>query len=355
MASYRRLPSGKWQATVLLPTGRRVTRSAPLKGTVQAWAVEEERKIRRGEWIDPRVARLTVADWLELWSAARVVEPETARGDRACLARIRATFGTKPLGGVTRIAVQGWVRQMQVEGVGPSAIRRTYNLLATCFRAAVDEELLAKSPCRRITLPATPETIPPWYTPAQVDAIVAELAEPHATMTLAMCWLGLRWGECAGLRAQDVDWLRRRVRVVGAMRQDGTWKEYPKSAKSRRELPAPAWLLERMSIGAPLEGLLFTTPRQARPLSGSNWRKVWDAAVGRAKVPRYTPHACRHTAATWLVQGGASLYDVQEFLGHEDPSTTQKYAHHGPDAFGRVERIWLTIPHPTRTAGETGS
>lgn len=354
MASFRKLPSGKWQATVLLPDGRRTTRSAPLKSTVQTWAAEEERKLRRGEWVDPRTARLTVGEWLDLWEAARVVEAETARGDRSGIARVRAEFGSRPLGAVTRIAVQGWVRKMQADDVGAHAIRRTYNLLATAYNAAVLEGVITTTPCRRISLPPTPPGIPPWYTPEQVDRLVAELPEPHATMTLVMCWLGLRWGECAGLRVEDVDWLRRRVRVVGALTQHGRWKEYPKSVRSRRELVAPAWLVERMSIGAPATGLLFTTRRQARPHNGSNWRDVWDAAVKRAGVPKYTPHACRHTAASWLVQAGVSLYEVQAFLGHEDPHTTQRYSHLLPDANGRIEAAWDAITHRARTASETG-
>lgn len=354
MASYRKLPSGKWQATVLLPDGRRTTRSAPLKGTVQAWAVDEERKVRRGEWTDPKVARLTVADWLDLWAAARVVEAETARGDVAPDRRIRETFGKRPLGSVTRIEVQGWVKRMHAEGVGPSAVRRAYTYLSTAYRAAVDEGILASSPCRRITLPPTPPKLPPWFTPEEVARLVAELEEPHATMTLTMCWLGLRWGECAGLRVQDVDWLRRRVRVVGAMTQTGRWKEYPKTSSSRRELPVPLWLVERLSTGAPPSGLLFTSPVRGRPLSGANWRRVWNAAVECAGVPAHSPHACRHTAASWLVQAGASLYDVQHFLGHERPTTTARYSHLMPGAHARVEGILDAIAHPARTDAETG-
>lgn len=331
---------------MLLPDGRRVTKSAPLKGTVAAWATEEERRIRRGERSDPSSVRHTVGSWVALWSGSRIVEPETERGDRPGLERIEQGLGRLALGTLTRMTVQQWVRRLDDEGVGPHAVRRAYNCLATAMNAAVDEGLIVASPCRRIALPPTPEPLPAWYTPEQVASIVAVIGEPHATMTLAMCWLGLRWGECAGLRGVDVDVERRRVRVIGAMSQSGEWREYPKTAKSRRELPAPAWLVERLPAG---EGLLFTTRRQGRPMSGSNWRTVWDAAVTSAGVPAHSPHSCRHTAATWLVQRGASLYDVQTFLGHEDPKTTMRYAHHAPDAAGRIERIWETIAHPVRT------
>jgi site-specific recombinase XerD len=48
----------------------------------------------------------------------------------------------------------------------------------------------------------------------------------------------------------------------------------------------------------------------------------------------------RHTAASWLVQGGVPLYDVQALLGHEDYATTQRYAHLAPDAHGKVLQSW---------------
>lgn len=353
MATYRRLPSGKWQATVRLTGGRRTTRTSALKGSVKVWAEEEERKIRRGEWIDPKMAR-TVGQWLDLWSAARVVEPETARGDTYSDTRARAEFATAHLGAVTRVAVQSWVKKLSAGGLGPASVRKAYNYLAAAMNAAVDEGLIVASPCRRITLPKNPPRKPPWFTPEQVEKLVGELDEPHATMTLVMCWTGLRWGECAGLRVQDVDWLRRRVMVVGAMGQDGVWKEYPKTSKSRRELPADEWLIERMAACSATEGLIFRTRRQARPLSGSNWRVVWDAAIARAKVPAYTPHACRHTCASWLVQDGVPLFDVSEFLGHEDPKTTLRYAHLVPDSHGRAAATLTRLSRIRRMGAETG-
>ena len=59
----------------------------------------------------------------------------------------------------------------------------------------------------------------------------------------------------------------------------------------------------------------------------------------RHKIRRFPPRSMRRTAASWLVQDGVPLYDVQALPGHED-ATTQRYAHLAPGAHGTVLESW---------------
>jgi integrase len=365
VASIRKLPSGKYQATVRLPGGKRTTRSDRLRKVVADWARSEEERIARGEWRDQRSTRVTYDDWRDRFLAARVVEPETARRDRGVIKNhLDPQWSGWKLPAVSRLEVGGWVKRMDAAGTGPHAIRHSYNLLSTMMNAAVDDGIITESPCRRIDLPAAPPKLPVWFTREQVEAICAELPERHAAAVHLMSWCGLRWGECAGLRVQDVAFLRRRVTVVGVNTQDGRWKEYPKSSKSRREVPVPPHVL---ALLAPLiEGKgpadpLFHTERpylgELRPWSGANWRVRWYDAIRDAQkrrpelgIPEHSPHALRHSAASWLVQDGVPLYDVQRLLGHESFQVTTRYAHLAPDAHGTVEGAWARFrAHEGRT------
>ena len=67
-------------------------------------------------------------------------------------------------------------------------------------------------------------------------------------------------------------------------------------------------------------------------------RNVSLCAVHRIRV--YPPRVMRHTAASWLVQDGVPLYEVQTLPGHESFATTQQYAHLARDAHSKVLASW---------------
>ena len=84
MAYIRRLPSGKWQATVYMPNGRRTTKSHRLKSFVEKWAKDLEASYNRGETRDPRAGEILIRDWFERWFAARGGELPTQRRHGPC-------------------------------------------------------------------------------------------------------------------------------------------------------------------------------------------------------------------------------------------------------------------------------
>lgn len=392
MSYIRRLDSGLWQATIRLPSGKRVSQSATLKKVVQTWAKEQEAKIEAGHRVNPRGGRTVFATWHATWSQARVVEDETRRGDDGCFKHhILPHWKEWRLGEIGRIDVQTWVRTLEREGVGRHAIRRSYNLLVALLGDAVIEDLIPVSPCQKIDLPATPPKAPAWFTRGQVDAIEAQLPAGHAAMTELMVYTALRWGEAAGVAGADrddetgnpIDWLRGRIQIRGVVTQKGAWKQYPKNSTSRREVPVPQHvpdLLAPLLVDRARDGWVFVTRRRSPGskerglLSGANWRVVWYQAIDAANVaimeankqlpvaerqglvPRHDPHDCRHTAASWLVQRGVPLYDVQALLGHASYQTTQRYAHLAPDAHSAVEDAWSKImTHERRTGTDGGS
>ncbi len=357
MPAYRKLPSGKWQATVRMPDGRRVTQTDPLKAVVREWATQTELEARRGTWRDPRTPVLTVGQWREQWMRGRKVEAETARSDvTAWELHLRATFAERPLGDLKRSEVAEWVAERTDAGKGPAAIHKALNHLKTLIEAAVVDGHVEANVARHVKPPTNPTKPPEWLTHKEVEAITAVLREAgresDAVLVELMCWVGLRWGEAVALRGDDVDWLRGRISIDHTLTQHGRDKDYPKNSSSIREVPVPPAVLKQMSAllaGRERQARIFLTPRGAE-LNGANWREMLRELLRAGGLPHAHPHLFRHTAASWLVQAGAPLYDVKDQLGHASIQTTERYAHLGPDKRRAITDAWKRIDAP-RTHG----
>ena len=75
MSYVRRLPSGKWQATVRGPDGRKHTKSHRLQVVVSKWATDQEAKFNRGDVRDPRAGDIKVSEWHRRYAAALLRPP----------------------------------------------------------------------------------------------------------------------------------------------------------------------------------------------------------------------------------------------------------------------------------------
>ena len=86
-------------------------------------------------------------------------------------------------------------------------------------------------------------------------------------------------------------------------------------------------LLAAATPGTPPGDALFLGVRGGR-LGDRAVRTLVDRHAAEAGISRHvTPHTLRHSAATHLVEGGADLRSVQDFLGHSSLATTQIYTH----------------------------
>lgn len=399
MASYRKLPPRKdgqqlWQASVALPIKlpsghqKRATKTHTHKSVLKRWATELEADITAGRWCDPRGGQLTLREWREQWRKGRIAAGATTRkNDSHWRNHVEPRWGGHPLTEIKRGGLKEWVADMHGRqcprcrtipgltrggllvkhmggssgspspctgsggppGLGAWTIQGAVAHLSSMLSAAVEAGLLPANPAAGLPVPrADPRPVFYW-TRDEADRLLAQLAGRPADQLLVGLDLhaGLRIGELLGLRRRYVGpgWL---VHVVGVQTRDG-WRKYPKSRKSRRAVPIPPHLRDR--IAALCEGLgpddhVFAAPGGAA-WDDRNWaNRVFDPAVAAAGIRRGTPHDMRHTAASWLVQAGVDLYKVQALLGHEDFATTQKYAHLQPDAFDEVLAAWRPEPEP---------
>ncbi len=136
---------------------------------------------------------------------------------------------------------------------------------------------------------------------------------------------GIRIGELVALDVRDIELAAREVRVMGKGR-----KERVVPIPEQARLALKAWLDLRRHPGVMNEPLFISLrPRheeKPRRLAAREARRILgERAVGAELSEHVHPHRLRHSYATHLLDMGADLREIQELLGHESLSTTQKY------------------------------
>ena len=126
------------------------------------------------------------------------------------------TFGELALGSITPLRIQSWINDLVERGLSPSTVQGCYRLLSRIMNAAVNARLIAISPCRGITLPRVERAEMMFLNPDELQRL-AVAAGAFSPLIYSAGYLGLRWGELAGLRRARVDPLRGTLEVVEAL------------------------------------------------------------------------------------------------------------------------------------------
>lgn len=331
--SLRRLPSGRWQARFRTPDGREHTAPSTFarKTDADRWLGEVETDISRGQWINPRLGCETLGEWARHYLAAAVhLKPKTHASYESLLrSTIFPRFEEWPLAAIRPDAVRRWVAELSAKGLSASRVRQSYHLLGSLLAAAVADGVISSSPCTGIKLPRHRPSELRYLSAAQVGRLVEVIRPPYGLFVDVLAYGGLRFGEAAALRRRRCDLVRGRLLVAEALTEVNGRLFFgaPKSHQERTVI-LPASVLETLtdhleaSVAADGDALVFTAP-SGGPLRYSNFRRrVWDPAVQGLGLCGVTPHQLRHTAATLLIDAGASVKDVQAHLGHADAVVT---------------------------------
>lgn len=339
--SIRKLPSGKFQARVTGPDGRMV--SAPqtyrTKGDANAWIAKARTEMSSGAWIDPRSGAESLATYAAGWMKQRTVrgrplKPRTRQDyERHLRDHILPTFGKDKLSSITPARVRTWHSKM-LDDHGTTAARQAYSLLRAVLNTALNDDLIARNPCR-INGAGQPNTkARPHLSHDQVQALIAVMPERYRCLFTLMFWAALRIGEAVALQYRDYDTktgtlsiTHQHVELKGQLPVDG-----PVKWDSIRtvHLPDQARAILDAHIAAnpgKAAECIFKRPdgsqlRQGHVQGSWGFHRVKVAGLETVK-----PHDLRHAGLTLATELGATMAETMRRAGHSTIRAAMIYQH----------------------------
>lgn len=234
------------------------------------------------------------------------------------------------------------------QGYTQTSVARKIASVRSYFQFLAEEGEIAKSPAARLQARRPGRSLPDVLSERQVVDLLRTAGHggtPEAIRDRAMLELtyaaGLRVSEVVGptgieLASLSLDdgW----VRVLGKGSKERVVPLYPGITEIVRHYirEARPQLAAHAKRRGPVPRALFLNAH-GRPLTRQGYWLVLKRAAAEAGIAaNVTPHTLRHSFATHLLRGGASLRHVQELLGHASISTTQVYTHLAGDEIQRA-------------------
>jgi len=331
------------------------------KNDAVAWEQEQRRRLRLGEWIDPKRGRVPLRSVADDWFESRhSVKRKTREADRAAWkSHIEARFGDAPVASITPAEIAHWVGGLVSGGCAPSTASRYLATLRSILAYAVADGRVSLNAAASVRAPTAGHVRREgqFLTRDELDALAAACRGIYADVVKVLGLAGLRWGELAGLQVGDRiavpgPGLRLQRSVLASSKGGELFVDTLKGKRSRT-VPLVAELVplvDAWAQGKQGSDWLFGAPRGG-PLSESNWKRSvgWSAACASIGRPTFRVHDLRHTCASLWLGAGADPKVVQRILGHASAAMTMDLYGHLIDhnLWAAAERIGGTPGAPT--------
>lgn len=272
------------------------------------------------------------------------LRPETARKYKQHLDHWQEELGHLRLSDCRPDKIAAVRDKLIQQGKSPATCNRYLSSLGSVMSTCVKRwHWLPVSPMQQVQKAAGENKSTRYLSDNELTRLLKACRESESSDLLLAVLLsittGARQGEILGLRWKDVDLAAGiiRVRADVETKTKGGIRSLPIAAQVLPLLKArfDDWQTRQKGKVVPLNDPQLLFPSKTSRNQPIRLRRSWVTALGRAGISNFRWHDLRHSCASFLAKGGASLIEIGAVLGHKSANTTKRYAHltekHGHD------------------------
>ncbi|PWN07480.1 tyrosine recombinase XerC [Rhodohalobacter mucosus] len=242
------------------------------------------------------------------------------------------SFSIDP-GNIQRIDIRLWLGKLNEEGFSRNSIARKTASLRSFFKYLFTRGVIEKNPAHLLIVPKAEKRLPKTVQPEEISRMM-ELASAddaktvqHRAILELFYSTGMRLSELTGLNVDDIDLRAAQVKVTGKGNKQRIIPLGGEAIKAcKNHLKSREELFSSKTDGNDYKAM-FIAPRGRRMYPRQVQNIVKHYLLQTSEITQKSPHVIRHSFATHMLDAGADIRIIKEFLGHASLGATQIYTH----------------------------
>jgi integrase/recombinase XerC len=241
-----------------------------------------------------------------------------------------AYVGSRDWRSIDHVTIRGFLSHLYENKLSKASVARALAAVRSFYRWLAQEGAVEQNPAALVSTPKLPKKLPRVPTIEEMNSVLdgqmpeaASFPERDRIMFELLYGCGIRNSELIGINLDDIRVSSEAILIRGKGKKE-RYVPFGESVKIALAayLPARQQMLAERRKSTPA---LLINQRGGRLTTRSVGRIVKKIAMAKGLSPDVHPHTLRHAFGTHLLEEGADLRSIQEMLGHERLSTTQRY------------------------------
>ena len=231
---------------------------------------------------------------------------------------------------IDHVTIRGFLSHLYEKGLGKTSVARSLAAVRSLYRWLAQEGVVEQNPAALVSTPKLAKKLPRVPTLEEMNSVLdgampetASFPERDHLMLELLYGCGIRNSELVGINLDDVCLSTEAVLIRGKGKKE-RYVPFGDAVKTALTAYLPARQL-RLAESRKNTPALLINQRGGRLTTRSVGRIIKKIAVAKGLSPDVHPHTLRHAFGTHMLEEGADLRAIQEMLGHERLSTTQRY------------------------------
>ena len=260
----------------------------------------------------------------------RNTSPHTLRAYTGDLSNFAEYVDSRNWRDIDHIAIRGFLSRLYEKGLSKTSVARSLAAVRSLYRWLAQEGMVEQNPAALVSTPKLAKKLARVPTMEEINSVldgnmpeVAAFAERDRLMLELLYGCGIRNSELVGINLDHIH-LKNEIILIRGKGSKERYVPFGEAVGSALAvyLPVRQELLAEQGKSTPA---LLINARGGRLTTRSVGRIIKKIAVAKGLSPEVHPHTLRHAFGTHMLEEGADLRAIQELLGHERLSTTQRY------------------------------